>query len=111
MIILKRKVENMISAEGGDYVCDLRNININGRNLGCSGFITNPANGVVVYVDTQKSCYRPISDKNLVRYARDCKDYHGGVNEFISDYALARVLMSMLKDQKRYEREFPQEAL
>lgn len=45
--ILMTKVKNAVKkALGNDIRFKLRNIDINGCKRGCSGFITNPANGV-----------------------------------------------------------------
>lgn len=61
----------------GNYEYNLRNININGTNRGCSGFITNKDNGRIVYLDTEPSVLSSLSDKVLVRYATGTKDYTG----------------------------------
>lgn len=93
--MLKTKVKNLFKFK--NYDINLDNININGRRVGCSGFITNPENGLTVYLNTERSCYGPISDKNLVRYARSTKDYTGGFNEFVNDDNLLRKVVAMLE--------------
>lgn len=54
---------------------NLHNITINGKRVGCSGHIQNVLNDKCVYICTEKSCYQPLSDKNLVRYAADMRDF------------------------------------
>lgn len=70
---------------------NLHNITINGKRVGCSGHIQNVLNNKCVYVSTEKSCYQPLSDKNLVRYAASMKDYSSvslgakGRNQFVTN--------------------------
>lgn len=80
----------------------LHNIVINGKRVGCSGHIQNVLNDKCVYISTQKSCYQPLSDKNLVRYAADMKDFSSnglgvmGRNQFVTDDALVSKIVDML---------------
>lgn len=81
---------------------NLHNITINGKRVGCSGHIQNVLNNKCVYVSTEKSCYQPLSDKNLVRYAADMKDFSSnglgvmGRNQFVMDDALVNKIVDML---------------
>lgn len=93
--MLKNEVKRLFKFK--NYEIKLDNISINGRKVGCSGFISNPENGLVVYLDTEKSCYSPLSDRNLVRYARNLKDFKGGYNEFAKDDDLLRKIVTMLE--------------
>ena len=104
------KLKNGLKKKG-NFEFKLSNININGRKVGCSGFIINPENGVIVYVNTEKSCYYPLSDKNLVRYAKTDSDYTGLHNEFATDdnaKALEHIEIALMYMNKRvmdrYER-------
>lgn len=79
-VYLSRKLLNQLKAketESKDLMLthNLHNIIINGKRVGCSGHIQNVLNNKCVYVSTEKSCYQPLSDKNLVCYAASMKDY------------------------------------
>ena len=50
-----------------DYMFNLRNISINGRKTGCSGYIYNPSTGLVLYVNTEKSVASWLKE-TMVRY-------------------------------------------
>lgn len=50
---------------------DLRNDVVNGRKLGCCGYIENVHSGRCVYVNTDEVCgggYEPLAGKAMVRY-------------------------------------------
>jgi predicted transcriptional regulator len=70
----------------------LKNIVINGRKVGCSGFIA-AANGKVVYINTEGKL-------NLYREAKNIKDYVGGYNYFTDDKQLPIAVVEMLMDDK-----------
>lgn len=79
-VYLSRKLLNQLKVketESKDLMLthNLHNIIINGKRVGCSGHIQNVLNNKCVYVSTEKSCYQPLSDKNMVRYAASMKDY------------------------------------
>ena len=101
-VLLMTKVKNDLKKHG-DFEFKLSNININGAKRGCSGFVMNPQNGIVVYVNTEKSCYAPLNKKNLVRYAKNDHDYIGSINEWATDEELATKVVSMLNNKQRYE--------
>lgn len=101
-VLLMTKLKNGLKKKG-DFQFDLSNININGAKRGCSGFVVNPKNGIVVYVNTEKSCYEPLSRKNLVRYVRNTKDYTGYINEYATDEEVVNKITSMLNDENRYK--------
>ena len=63
--ILTTKLKNMLS--GQDYMFNLRNISINGRKTGCSGYIYNPSTGLVLYVNTERSVASWLKE-TMVRY-------------------------------------------
>lgn len=60
-------------------------------------------NGKRVYVSTEKSCYQPLSDKNMVRYAASMKDYSSvslgakGRNQFVTNDELVGKIIDMLR--------------
>lgn len=82
MLILSTKLRNAITSRsnGMDLTFTLRNISINGRKRGCSGFIRNNENGSVVYVTTEEPCATWLH--YMYRYADNEKDYHGYHNRW-----------------------------
>ena len=95
-VYLSRKLLNQLKVketESKDLMLthNLHNIIINGKRVGCSGHIQNVLNNKCVYVSTEKSCYQPLSDKNMVRYAASMKDYSSvslgakGRNQFVTN--------------------------
>ena len=104
-MLLMTRVKNQVSKIAkGNYEYHLRNISVNGSKRGCYGFIVNKDNGVVVYINTEKSCYVPLSTKNLVRYARDIKDFGGShsLNEWATDEDVFSYIVQMLSNKNRY---------
>ena len=91
-----RKLLSMLSSaekenDGLMLTHNLQNMQRNGKQTGCYGHIMNILNGKCVYVTTERSCYQPIADKNMVRYAADMKDYSSvslgarGRNQFVTN--------------------------
>ena len=78
-IIVGRKLRNAIEKhiQGMEY--HLHTINVNGDKRGCSGFIRNPNNNAIVYVNTEISTYVL---RYMYRYADNLKDYTGYHNRF-----------------------------
>lgn len=58
----------------------LKDISINGEKRGCSGFVTNPANGTCVYVITEKPCVGNLG--YMYRYADGTADFRGYLNHW-----------------------------
>lgn len=98
MTKLKNEIKR-IQPEGLEFY--LRNININGARRGCSGFIKNTENGNIVYVNTEKSCYEPLNDKNLYRTAKDLKDFSGGQNRWSTDNNISNEIVELLRLSRR----------
>lgn len=70
-----RKLLSMLSCaekenDGLMLTHNLQNMQRNGKQTGCYGHIMNILNGKCVYVTTERSCYQPIADKNMVRGRR-----------------------------------------
>lgn len=95
-VYLSRKLLNQLKVKETEskelmLTHNLHNIIINGKRVGCSGHIQNVLNNKCVYVSTEKSCYQPLSDKNMVRYAASMKDYSSlslgakGRNQFVTN--------------------------
>ena len=94
-MLLATKLKNMLLKAKPDLIVELKNITINGRKRGCSGFITNPKNGTVVYVNTEGT-FGDIG--YLYRYARDNHDYTGYRNHFAKpDDKFVKVVIDALK--------------
>lgn len=100
-VYLSRKLLNQLKVketESKDLMLthNLHNIIINGKRVGCSGH-------KCVYVSTEKSCYQPLSDKNMVRYAASMKDYSSvslgakGRNQFVTNDELVGKIIDMLR--------------
>lgn len=104
MTLLATKLKNRVLKEG-NYAVELKNIDINGRKVGCSGFISNPKNDTVVYINTEKPVYQPLAYRNLIRYAVNNKDYKGLHNNFVTDDRLVSEIVAMLNNREKYERE------
>lgn len=106
-VYLSRKLLNQLKVketESKDLMLthNLHNIIINGKRVGCSGHIQNVLNNKCVYVSTEKSCYQPLSDKNMVRYAASMKDYSSvslgakGRNQFVTnDELVGKIIISI----------------
>lgn len=96
--ILKTRLKNLVVAEGGaDYEYYLSNIAINGRKVGCSGFIKNPRTNLILYVNTEGSSYQPLADKIMYRYAKDLNDYTGGSNKWAKKEDIGEDLVFLLE--------------
>lgn len=103
-----RKLLSMLSCaekenDGLMLTHNLQNMQRNGKRTGCYGHIMNILNGKCVYVTTEWSCYQPIADKNMVRYAADMKDYSSvslgarGRNQFVTNDELVGKIVDMLR--------------
>ncbi len=81
----------------------LHNMVRNGKQTGCYGHIRNVLNNKCVYVNTERSFYQPLADKNLVRYAAGMKDYSSvslgakGRNQFVTNDELVGKIIDMLR--------------
>lgn len=104
-MFLKTKLMNQLkciaTTKSINLSYDINNIVVNGIKRGCSGFVTNNDTGSCVYINTEKSCYQPLKDKCLYRYAKDNKDYSSnslknGQNKFCEDKLLAQNIVNLL---------------
>ena len=98
-IINSTKLRNAFKRQVGttaDLTFKLSNININGRDQGCSGFITDNQTGRTVYVSTDINL--GLNTKALYRNARDTKDYHGMRNRYapMDADALATTVLNLI---------------
>lgn len=106
MAYLAKKLQNDIRkanmAFGLPLAFKLSNYRRNGTSTGCSGFVVDMTTKCCVYVSTEKSCYAPLSDQNLLRYAADTSDYSSnrlgvrGRNRYCTDRELPGAIMALL---------------
>lgn len=89
------KLRNQLLAIRPDLVVKLHNVRVNGALFGCSGFVTDPGTGRIVYVITDHN-HGLSYDKALYRTAEHDKDYTGGVNHFATYADLAAKVVELL---------------
>lgn len=93
----KNTIKQYADAAGLKVEFSIKNVSINGCKRGCSGFVVNPENNSIVYLDTEKSCASflpPI----LYRYADSVKDFRGYRNRFAENLdELADSVVKLLK--------------
>lgn len=96
MLLSVKTKNNLLKIKPEGLEFHLKNIIINGSKRGCSGFVKNLENNKIVYINTEKSCYNPLADKNLYRLAESLTDYRGKTNNFATDIDLAKEVIKML---------------
>lgn len=101
--LLALKLRNQILALNDKLTVQLSNIGINGTKMGCSGFITDPDTGRIVYINTDHN-HGTSYNRAYVRVARHTRDYRGGINHFSTYDELAEGAVSLLKSQS-FDRE------
>ena len=69
------KLKNTIMANKPGMEYHLKNISINRVKKGCSGFVKNPDNGAIVYINTEENTVGP--EAFMCRYADSTTDYRG----------------------------------
>ena len=69
--VLSRALEEWAEKEGIEIDIYLRNVEINGQKVGCSGHVINKTTGSCAYVNTEPA----FGGKVLYRLARDVIDY------------------------------------
>lgn len=97
---LKRRLNAIAPSDSLEY--SIRNIKVNASNHGCSGFIRNKLNGVVIYVTTDINCMG--TNTVMIRYARDFKDFTGCQNFFTTEEKFAVDAYSFLSNQEAFKR-------
>lgn len=110
MPLLSIKTKNLIekaaksSVPPVNVVVTAKNTSVNGQKRGCYGFVKNLDTGSCVYFDTESSCYGPLVDKVLYRYAKNEKDYSStglanAYNHFCVQNELGENIISLLKQE------------
>jgi hypothetical protein len=97
MTLLATKLKNQILAIDPTLEVKLKNVSVNGVKFGCSGFITNPATGRVVYINTDHNHHT--NTDACYRTARDTKDYRGGLNNFATYDELAPAAVRLVNSE------------
>lgn len=97
------KVKNTFKRHNIPVSFKLSNTRINGALRGCSGFIIHEPSGRIAYVDTEQSCYGPLSDKFMYRSADNLKDYRGHRNRWTDNRDIDSLVMDI--EQMFYEDE------
>ena len=101
-MLLSTKLKNLITKASKDKDMDLefhlKNILVNGQKRGCSGFVRNKKNGLIVYVDTERSVLSSLKNY-MYRYADDVKDFTGYRNRWCdTPEQLAANICALLAD-------------
>lgn len=102
-ILLQTRLKNLIKKNTNlEFEYHLHPISINGQKRGCSGFIRNPENNLIIYVDTEH-CIGPLSGKMMYRYAENLHDFSGGINQFANtEDELAKKIVYHLESEVHY---------
>lgn len=79
-IVSMTKIKNEIARSAPTLTPKISNIRVNGQLQGCSGFITDPATGRVVYISTDVN--HQTVRQALFRTARNDRDFTGGTNRW-----------------------------
>ena len=96
------KLRNDIHTINPGLEVELRNVRINGVLQGCTGFVTDPGTGRVVYVSTDRN-HGTVSQA-LVRVAQHTRDYTGGPNHFVGFGATAHAVVDLLRADAEHAR-------
>lgn len=94
MPILMTKLKNALKKKadtvGITLEFSITNEKVNGVNRGCSGFIRNTENGLIVYTQTEPSVLSSLT--YMYRYAEGLKDYRGYHNRWTREMTLGSLV-------------------
>lgn len=90
------RLRNRLKQLDPELVCHLKNIRVNGQLQGCSGFVVNPRNQQVAYVNTDAN-HGSRLDEAFYRTAENVHDYRGGRNHHCRYHELPRELVEFLR--------------
>lgn len=102
----KNAIKRSAEAAGVEVDFSIKNIVVNGYKRGCSGFVVNPENNSIVYLNTEESC-ASFLPPFLYRYADHLKDYTGYHNRYaksLDEYADA--IVKLLKTTPQEAKDF-----
>lgn len=89
------KVKNQLKTHHPDIIPKLSNVRVNGQMQGCSGFLTDPATGRVVYLSTDVN-HGTVTEA-LYRIAAHDRDFSGGTNHFCDPGEIVTHAMTLLR--------------
>ena len=75
MLILTTKLKNAINKRISGMEFYLSQITVNGNKRGTSGFIKNPENGLIIYVNTEGIKWDGKGRQYMYRYADSVRDH------------------------------------
>lgn len=104
-MLLVVKFRNQIHRLNPALQVDMRNTRINGVARGCYGYITDPATGLVIEVDTEESCCVRERGKPGMIYRGVWKNGEGrfvtGVNQWSNEDTIAREIVQAFREPER----------
>lgn len=100
MITLAAFAKNL--AKYGNYKLEITHSYTPKRQRYFSGFITNPDNGIMVYITTESCLNAHCENKMLIRYVKSNKDYCGGINKFCLPLNSGYFINQLLNSPKAY---------
>lgn len=92
--LLALKLKRELLALNAGLTVQLKNVAVNGEKMGCSGFVTDPGTGRIIYINTDHN--HGTSRQALFRVARHEKDFSGGRNHFAKHTDLAEEALQLL---------------
>lgn len=95
-VLAMTRLRNRIRALDAGLETHLRNIRVNGRLQGCSGFVVNPATSKIAYVSTDTN-HGTRTGEALYRSAESLRDFTGGVNRFADYDSLPGEIVELLR--------------
>ena len=90
------RLRNQLRALRPDLEISLRDVRVNRVLFGCSGFVTDPKTGRIVYVNTDHN-HGTRFNNAYYRIAESTKDYTGGPNHFSTYADLPEKVIRMLE--------------
>ena len=100
--LIKGRLNKAMPADSLQWA--LHGVKINGVAHGCSGFVRNKENGVVVYINTDMIIMQG-NKTILIRYAKDFTDYTGCRNMYTNEDKFVDDIKQMLLNLDAYMRE------
>lgn len=92
------KVKNALKKLDPTLEFTLSNARVNGELMGCTGFVTDPASGNIVYLSTDHN-HGTSKNNAYYRTAKHLRDFTGGLNHFASYAELPQAVLDLLKKQ------------
>lgn len=77
-----QSLKKEFSQHRSDLEFALKKVSLNGKFMGVNGFISNPLNSKVVYLNTDVTSFIGEGPKILFRTAKSTKDHSGGHNQY-----------------------------